>query len=538
MKVTCLINAKIWLGQQNFAQAVLFNEQKIIKVATQQEILSEISKDVEIIDCQGRLVIPGFNDSHLHLYNTGINLSNLDLRGVTSLEEVLRQAKKFIIENNPSPNTLVQGRGWNDDYFTDEKRMLTRHDLDQVTTQHPFFLKRACGHVVTLNTKACEQLHLFDEIPVIEGGQIEVDEQGVVTGILSENAMNLLAQLQQDISVDEIKSILEKAIQYANENGLTSVASNDYMDCDGLGEKMLEAFYQLEQEGRLSLRVVAQCCLTSVETLEKFLTSYTTNVGTEVFKIGPLKLLVDGSLGARTALMRKPYADQPTTKGIATFSQIQLDQLVQLASKNKMQVACHAIGDGAIQMVLDAYEKVNSDHQNTLRHGIVHCQITDEALLQRFSQDRIGAYVQPIFLHYDQHIVNQRVGTQLASTSYAFKTMDDLTIAQSFGTDCPVEDLNPFENLYCAITRKDLTHPTAPGFCVEQALTMQTSLQHYTQDGAWFSFEEHKKGKIEAGFLPDLVVLSQDLFTCPCEEIKTTKAWLTICQGRIVYSSN
>jgi predicted amidohydrolase YtcJ len=249
---------------------------------------------------------------------------------------------------------------------------------------------------------------------------------------------------------------------------------------------------------------------------------------------GPLKLFVDGSLGARTAQLRKPYKDDPSTSGIQCMSEEELDHYVSLADQNDVSVAIHAIGDQAMTFVLDAYQKVIKN-ENKLRHGIIHCQITDLPLLHRFKAMDILAYVQPIFLHYDMHIVESRVGKDLASTSYAFKTMEDLKLHVSYGTDSPVEGLNVFQNIHCAIHRQDLKNNPPNGFYPLEKVDLETAIDNYTLGGAYANFQEKHLGRLLEGYKADLVILDKDIFTCDPSTIKDIQVELTMVNGVIVY---
>ena len=211
--------------------------------------------------------------------------------------------------------------------------------------------------------------------------------------------------------------------------------------------------------------------------------------------------------------------------------------MVKLATENQCQVAMHAIGDGAIERVLDAYDAVCTNGQNPLRLGVVHVQITDQALLERFTKNHILAYVQPIFLHYDISIVRDRVGDALASTSYAFNTMRKLGIHASYGTDCPVEDLNPLECIYCAVTRRNLRGEPSEGFEMQEAVDVSAAVDAYTTESAYVSFEENVKGRLQPGFYADLAVLTDDIFTIDPMRIKDVGVVATMAGGRWVHGS-
>ena len=234
--------------------------------------------------------------------------------------------------------------------------------------------------------------------------------------------------------------------------------------------------------------------------------------------------------------MRSPYHNDPSASGIATISQDELDELVMLADAHKIQVATHAIGDGGIEMVIDSYAKVIGKLSD-LRHAIIHVQITDQPQLQRMADLDILAKIQPIFLHYDTSIIEDRVDKKLASTSYAFASMHRLGMHVSLGTDSPVEDLDPFANIYCAITRKNLNGEPQDGFYKEEALTPTQAIDDYTIGSAYDEFTELKKGRLKEGYLADLVILDQDLFDIAPKDILKTKVLATIVDGNFVYEA-
>lgn len=528
-----ITNAKVYVEREKFAQAVYMEDGVIKAVGTNEEVLAVAPAGTPQYDAGGRTVVPGFNDSHMHLYFVGENLESIDLHGVTSMAEAKQIARDFIARTKPAPGTVLHGTGWNQDYFTDEPRMMDRHDLDEITTEYPLILERACGHALTANSLAIQLAGVTKNTPQPEGAQFDVDENGEPNGIFRETAANLVMCLRRDPTVEEIEHTLHTAMEHAAEWGITSVQTMDVRP--GAYRDMLQAYHNI-QSTHPTLRVYHQCNFMTPDEYREFLQQgYITGSGDAFNKIGPLKLFVDGSLGARTALMRAPYADDPSTTGIQTLTQQQTDELVQIADAAGCQVAVHAIGDAAIEQVLNSYDTVCGDGENPHRHGIVHCQITDRALVERFTQNDILAYIQPIFLHYDMTVLESRVGRELAATSYAFATMNRLGIHNSFGTDSPVEDLNTMHNIYCAVTRKNLAGTPSGGFYPDECVDVYDAVDAYTVASAYASFEEDVKGRIRPGYYADLAVLSEDIFTIDPERIKDVKVDATILAGEFVY---
>lgn len=530
---TLIYNANIYVQRGVFAQALLVGDDgKIAAVGTEDEVRAASTGNETQFDAQGRTIVPGFNDSHQHLFNTGIALAAVRLQGVTSIAEVIERGRRYIEENHPQPGEVIHGMGWNQDYFTDEHRLLTRHDLDKISTEFPIIFDRACGHILTCNTKALEMAGVTTETVPNAGGAID-QENGELTGVVRENARAQVRCLMSERSLETKKRLLRTAMKHASETGVTSVQTCDVRLGDW--ESTLEAYRQVSEETP-TVRAYHQFSFMEPKGLQEFFDKgYHMGVGSDFNRIGPLKLFVDGSLGARTAYMREPYADDPSTRGIATLTPEEIDVLVGMAVKNNTGVAVHAIGDAAIENVLNAYDKVCENGQNPLRLGIIHVQITDRPLLERFTKNDILALVQPIFLHYDTAIVEDRVGRDLAATSYAFKTLMDLGVHTSYGTDSPVEDMNPIDNIYCAVTRKNLRGEPAGGWHPEECVDIYSAIDAYTIESAYASFEENVKGRLMKGYFADLVVLSDNIFTVNPDDIRTVKVDATMVNGKFVY---
>lgn len=527
-----IYNAKIYVERDRFEEALFIENGQVVDVGSNDVLLAKYAEAQTQYDAQGRTIIPGFNDSHLHLMNKGVALAAVDLAGATSIEEVIERGRRYIKDNAIAPGTLVHGMGWNQDYFTDEKRLLTRFDLDRISTEHPIIFERTCIHIIACNTMALEKAGVTLDTPVNPGGAIDRDERGL-TGLLRENACVQVAYLLQNRSIEEKKAFIRRAMAHAAQYGITSVQT-----CDLYAQtwpSTWQAFDEVLTETP-NLRVYQQFnCLTPEEVRTFCDAGHRTGTGNAFHRIGPLKVFVDGSLGARTAALRQPYHDDETTQGILTLDESQLDALLSTALSYDCSMIAHAIGDEAVETVLKSFEKVTTDGRNEKRLGVVHVQITDQALLNRFADVGAVAYVQPIFLDYDIGIVADRVGDALASTSYAFGTLRDKGVHVAFGTDSPVEDMNPFDNLYCAVTRQRKNGEPEGGFGPNERFDMMQAIDAYTIEGAYCEFEEKRKGRLLPGFVADLVVLDQDLFTIAPEAIRQTKVLATMVDGRWVY---
>lgn len=526
-------NGKIYINRDNFASAMLVEDGIVKKVGTFEEVNENLDNENKIMeDLNGKTVIPGINDSHCHLSGVGASLASVKLLGVTSMKEILELGREFLKAHTLGENDVLIGRGWNQDYFTDENRLPTRYDLDKITTDYPVIYTRACGHILVANSKALEKAGITRDTKPNDGGVIYKDENGEPNGLLSENAQAQILSIVPEDTAEKIAENISLAMEYAASQGITSAQT-----CD-VGRKrwrtINDAFKIVYENNPKAIRTYQQASFSDIETYKEFLDEgCATGNGNDMFKYGPLKMFADGSLGARTAYMRKPYADDSTTRGVATTTVEHFEEMVKFADSHNCQVAVHSIGDAAIEMVLNAYAKVIDGKNNKNRHSIIHCQITDKALVERFLENDVLAQVQPIFIHYDMNVVKDRVGEELANTSYAFGDMYRMGIHTSFGTDSPVEDLNPFENMYCAVTRKRLDGKKE--YLPEQCVDIYDAIDQYTIGSAYASFDENKKGRLIPGFFADFAILDRDIFTIPSEDIKNVKVLKTVLAGNTIF---
>ena len=505
-------NAVVYTGT-GFAQAFAVENGRFVYVGSDADL-----PQGERIDLNGAFVCAGFNDSHMHLLNYGQALRMAPLAAHTaSLKEMLD-----CLRNSQPDRGWIIGRGWNQDYFSDMDRMPCRTDLDSVSAALPVCAVRACGHALVVNSKALELLGITAHTPSPDGGEIDYEN-----GRFFDNAMELVLNAFPEPNKETVKDYIRTACRELNRRGITSCHSDDYCVFRQIPWQTInEAYRELEAEGTLTVRVREQANLTTVPDLMGFIE--TNHPDSAMFSMGPLKLLGDGALGARTALLSQSYADAPEATGLSVFTAQQFHDLIGCAHAHGMQVAIHCIGDGCLDLVLDAIEAAQSDHprQNT-RHGIVHCQITRPDQLQRIAENRLHVYAQSIFLDYDIHIVRQRAGDQLAQSSYSWKTLMDMGVTVSNGSDCPVESPDVMAGIQCAVTRQDLRgcDPYLPG----ERFSVQEAIDSFTKAGAYASFEEHIKGQIAPGHYADFVILGADPFkTAPAQlkDIPILETWL------------
>lgn len=519
------------------AEAVAVKDGIIIRVGSNEDVLKLRTESTAMYDMDGKTMLPGFCDSHMHLLSYGYSLEKVNMYSAKSMDDLIKLGQDFLKEHPGL--TWLQGRGWNTDDWED-KRYPNRYDLDKITTEIPMFYTRSCAHIISVNSKALEVMGVTRDTPQVPGGSIEKDINGEPLGIFAEAARDLIYNALPKLTVSDIKRLIVKGAKEVLSCGITTVHTDDF-EAIAAGEyqKVLDAYHQLEQEGNLPVRIYEQCLLASVPLLKKFLNEgHHTNEGSPMFRIGTLKLLVDGSLGGKTAFLRKPYKNDPSTKGIATFTQEELDKLVSMAQASGLMISPHNIGDGAMEMNLNAIENAQIQYPRAdMRHALIHCQITDLDLLKRCRDLNVVMHVQPAFIDSDMHIVKDYVGEELEKSSYAWKTMMDMGLPVAFGSDAPVISFNVMEGIYCAVTRKDLKGFPESGWLPDQKMSVYDAVYAYTMGGAYASYDEGKKGSIRNGKYADFAVLDKDVFSVPEEEIKDIKVCMTVLDGKVVYEA-
>lgn len=531
------------MDELKIADAFVVEDNKFVYVGTlkgAKDYLGNLKEEnFNEVDLKGKFVIPGFNDSHMHFLHFAKSLKNIDLVGVKSIEEIKKRIENAVKDRNPGDTSWIEGEGWNQDYFEDEKRFPNKFDLDSVTGHIPTVIMRACFHVAVLNTAALKIAGLNKETAKQYGNLIETLPNGEPNGVIKEDLLGIAQSQISPLNLQQLKIFMEEAQKYPLSQGITSMQTDDIGHSIGNDYDLLfNAFKELDTEGKLNIRIGQQCSISDSKELSTFFEKgYKYGFGNEKYRVNCIKIFTDGSLGARTAALKNPYNDDPTTSGIEILTQNELNELVLISHKNKCPVAIHAIGDKAIEMSLDAIEYAKKQYPSyNVRHGIVHCQITEEELLNRIKELDVIIFIQPIFIDYDMNIVYDRVGKELAETSYAWKTMIDKGIHASFGTDCPVEKFDTMPSIYTAVTRKGVRGEEKKVYLSNERLSMEEALRAYTMGSAYASGEENIKGSITIGKLADFIILNNDLYKLNNdEEILNTYILETYVDGKSVY---
>ncbi|PID82246.1 MAG: amidohydrolase [Clostridiales bacterium] len=519
------INGKVYTEKGKFAEGFIVENGVFTRVGSTDDILSDM-EEKNVVDLKGKTVIPGINDSHAHLFMLAKSYREVYLLGVESIDEVIEKSKQFI-EDNPEVKA-VYGMGWNKEFFTSgEIRDLTRDDLDLVSLEIPVVLRRACGHMLSANSKAIEMSGV-NENTVIPGGDFDYEK-----GHFFENACNPLIELIPEPTDEELIVLMKRAMKDCMSKGITTVQVNE-CTTSGSRESVVNTYRDLFKKEENLVRIHHQIFFDSIEEFDDFLNTEKKDpvFNTLMQDIGPMKLFKDGSLGARSALVKEEYLDSKGNTGIKVLSDEDCDKFLKFAYDNNLQVVTHVIGDRGLNEMVKDYSKYTGE-DNPLRWGIIHTQLSDREDLDLIKKYNIATLVQPIFLRADIVTLKKAVSEKLQSTSYAFGTMVREGIHMSFGTDTPVEEIDPFNNIYWAVARKKIGDKEA--FFEKECVGIEDAIDAYTIESAYIEFKEDFKGRIKEGYLADFVVLDRDIFTIETEEIPDVKVLETFINGKKVY---
>lgn len=496
---------------------------KIIAVGSDTDVLKLKTAATKVVDLNGAFVMPGFIDAHTHIAGAGQQKLTIDLDGTKSLAEMQQRIRDYAAKQ--SPGAWLQGGGWDHTKWP-TKTLPTRQDIDAVSAGHPAVLERTDGHILVANSAALAAAHITRDTPDPAGGKIDRDASGEPTGIVREGpATTLLFKIIPPATPEERRKALLLAINDALANGVTSV--EDYSSWDDF--RVLE---DLERSNQLHLRVSEWLTFDlPVETLKQHRASHPQT--DPLLHTGMLKGFMDGSLGSRTAALAAPYSDDPKNSGIPRYDQTKLNQLATDRAAADFQLGFHAIGDRANHMALEAFATAGATPARRFR--IEHAQVLLPSDFDIFAKLGIIASMQPSHLLTDMNWAADRLGPERTKYSYAWRSMLNHHIPLAFGTDYPVESINPFRGLYAAITRQNEAGTKI--FEPQEKLTLSEAIYAYTQGSAYADFREHEKGRLEPGFLADFIVLDRDITTATPQQLLHTRVLRTIVNGETVYTA-
>ena len=518
-------------------QSLGVKDGKITFLGTDEEAKNISSK--ELIDLKGKMMIPGMADAHLHLYAYCQNLTFVDLSKVHNINEMINLMKEKV--KNVKKGDWVKGVNFDQSKWK-ENRFPTLEEMDSISKDNPVIIKRCCLHAVVANSKALKMAGIGKNYQAGSGGIVELDKDSMPNGILREQSTKVFDDILPDPlkDVEVQKRIMQDVLNDMSSKGITTI--HTYAAKIWQYNEDINIYKNFEKEGKLPLRVTV--CIDELFEPE-ILTKEKLNNPYRKVQLGAYKIFSDGSMGSRSAALKKPYSDDPQNSGFMLFTQEELNNKILTGYEHGLQPAIHAIGDRALDMTLAAIEytlkttkekgMTNEEQKNRLPFRIIHVQMIDDDLLERMKKLPLVLDIQPIFLCTDLHWIEDRIGKERLKGSFALKTMEKAGLIQTGGSDCPVETYEPLKGIYAAVTRQDMEGYPIEGFLPEERLSVYEALCMYTKNVPYATGQESVLGTLEIGKFADLTVLEKNLFKIDKKEIKDIKVEQTYVAGNCVF---
>ena len=513
------------LSDQPEPASIAIKDNKILAIGSEEEIKPHSGEHTKIYKFEDQLIAPGFHDFHLHIMQGAVALNSASLFAARTENEALEIIREFA-QSKPE-NPWVIGFTWDAGYW-DAQQLPNRYSLDRILPDRPALMFHAEGHYAWVNSKALEIANITRHTENPSYGMIGKDENGEPDGILYEKAMDAVIRHAFNFSNAYKSEIFSNFLTHAASLGITAVH-----DLHGLKTiESLDVFKEFEDKGELTARIHLWPALNgNLECVKQLREAYQS----DKLRISGLKQFIDGVITARTAYLLEPYADQPDTRGEASFPPETIKKWVAEADKEGFSIRFHAIGDGAIRLALDAYEEAQrANGKRDSRHSVEHIEVIHPDDIPRFKELGVTASMQPDhFAMSERGVYTDRIGPEREKYVFPIKTLEETGANLAFGTDFPIDVLNPLLQIYRAVTRIDSSGTTV--WHPHERITLAEALKAYTAGPAYGSFREQELGTLEAGKLADIVVLERNLFDIPAEEIPETKVQVTMIDGKVVY---
>ena len=527
--------------ENSVVEALAVHNGKIVYTGTTEEVLAHCEAP-QVVDLQGKTVLPGMGDSHLHFFAYCQTHTTVDLGGCTSKAEVIGKLAARAAET--PKGQWIKGSNYDESKWdADNDHLPTKADLDMVSLDHPVMMKRVCLHTAVANTAALAAAGIGRGYTFGPGGLVELDEDGVPNGILREQATKIFDELIPDpAKIPEVKEkIMREALEEASSQGLTTI--HTYAAEIWKYTEDPEDYLCLDRKGQLPLRVVIY-----LDTFYRkpYLTRREMDDPYHKVCYGGHKVFSDGSLGSRSAKLLAPYSDDPETDGILVQSQQELNDHVLKAYEMGLQPAIHCIGDKGLDCVLTAIEytlEKSRQHGMTAQEQadrdpfrIIHAQMATDDMIRRMQKLPVVLDLQPVFLETDMHWAVERIGSERAAYSYRWETYRKAGLVLTGGSDCPVEPFSPWLNIYTAVTRKDFNRYPDGGYQPQEKMSVYDAVCMFTKNLHYAAGHDAVLGTLEPGKFADMAVIDRDIFRIPADEIMDIQVEKTYLAGREVYS--
>lgn len=527
---TIVYNGKIFTARNEteFVEAMAIWDGNIVAVGSKKDLFKRyIPQDTTGTDLQGRLVLPGFHDAHLHFWSGAKMQQQLDLRGLTSLEAVLQKIKEAVKETNPGD--WIVGRGWDNELW-ENKTLPDRFMLDRISHDQLIYLKRVDGHAAWVNSATLSVIRYNGNTVDPPGGKImRFPNSREPNGILFDTAFEIVDNIVPEPTFTRKYGIVKDAVAYANRMGVTSVTDNSPLE-------LYPVYAELLKNNQLNLRVNFWInYAANLDSLKRYFASL--EASPRYLRTNLVKLYADGSLGSRTAYLNAPYEDDKDNSGLPQYSFLELYDMVKRADDAGFQIGIHGIGDAGVELILKVYDSLQKEEPRSQRRWrIEHAQVVDSLDFERFRELEVIASMQPSHCITDLHWAEKRIGKR-ARFAYAWNSFLKNHVKLAFGTDWPVEPLNPMVGLYAAITRQDTLGFPEGGWYPEERISLAQAIIAYTAGSAYAAKNESWNGTLQPGRVADFVILNRDIFKATPLEVLHTKVLATYIDGKMVYAS-
>jgi hypothetical protein len=509
--------------RQPVCDAMIVDRDRISWIGAAAALSSVPSDSYEIIDLDGQIVLPGFIDSHTHLVFWALSRTRIDLDGATSYEDAHNIIRTFVAKQPRKERSLMIGKGWKKEQWQ-QVRWPHKADLDRIIPDRPVAIFSKDEHLLWVNSVVLKMANINRDTVSPAGGEINRDASGEATGILRDNAMNLVGRLLQPPPAREMNKVMAEGFAQMYRKGCVGVCSFD-------GINGFETLQSLDIAGKLPVKVVYYLPATLAD--HAIALKWQSGYGSEWLKIGGVKAFADGALGSQTALMLKPFHGTKHNTGIEATTPEELKRLVAITSKAGLACAIHAIGDKANRNVLDAFEASGRFRSARVRHRIEHCQIIAPEDLKRFASLKLIASMQPSHATADIDLMKLYLGER-RKDSYRFRTLAKLGVAHCYGSDAPIEPLDPLAGIYAAVTGKPPGGKTC--FNSRETITVEQAVRGFTLGGARAVGEDHQRGSFSAGMKADFAILDRDIMRLRPEAILKATVMATYINGELKYS--
>jgi predicted amidohydrolase YtcJ len=528
-----LLNGRIYTADPELGvvEALAIADGKVIAAGSSADVRDRAGDGARVLDLGGRFAMPGFNDAHAHLGHAALQAVTLNLNGTGSLAELQERLAAYVAD--VPAGEWVYGRGWDESLWI-AAEVPTVDDLDAITDQHPVLLERADGHSAVANSLALDRAGIDAATPDPEGGVIVRDGDGIATGWLKETAQIQVEQLIPAPSADRLRVGLGKVFDEALANGVTSV-QDDSLRVGDHGRTAVAVLESMVAAGELPVRVSTwlpfDAPVPELQALRDRL-----GVDNPWLRAGLLKTNIDGSGGSLSAAMLEDYETAPGNRGLLLLEADELNRLVVERDAAGFQIGIHTIGDRANRLILDAYAAAReANGERDARHRVEHAQFITDEDVPRFAELGVIASMQPCHLLTDMRWAPAILGPEREAEGYRWRSLLDAGARLAFGTDFPVEPIDPFRGLYASLSREFEVGGPEGGWVPEEKIDIDQAIVAYTRDAAYAEFEDHRKGTLAPGMLADVIVLSDDLRSLPPAELLEVKVEYTVVDGHVRY---